>query len=122
VTGNDSIRSATSILDYIFRELAVSYLGREDLANADPHEVNADGLGQGEDGPLPALNLISKGFSRGAAPDNLVLFSALRGARPADAAEDPVLCPGCGELSLVRRGAELACTGCGETRTARRAE
>jgi ribonucleoside-diphosphate reductase alpha chain len=36
VTGNDSIKSATSILDYVFRELGVSYLGRDDLANADP--------------------------------------------------------------------------------------
>ena len=33
VFGNDRILSATSILDYIFRELAVSYLGREDLAH-----------------------------------------------------------------------------------------
>jgi hypothetical protein len=32
VQGNDSIKNATSILDYIFRELAVSYLGRNDLA------------------------------------------------------------------------------------------
>ena len=32
VTGNDRITRATSILDYIFRELAVSYLGRDDLA------------------------------------------------------------------------------------------
>ena len=33
VEGNDRILSATSILDYIFRELAISYLGREDLAH-----------------------------------------------------------------------------------------
>ena len=83
VTGNDSIRSATSILDYIFRELAVSYLDRHDLANADPDELNADGLGRGkaDDGlaepepePQPASRFISKGFSRGAAPDNLVFL------------------------------------------------
>ena len=81
VTGNDSIRSATSILDYIFRELAVSYLDRDDLANVDPDEFNADGLGRGladgvlaEAEPLPASRFISKGFSRGAAPDNLVFL------------------------------------------------
>ena len=45
VTGNDSIRKATSILDYIFRELAVSYLGRDDLAEVD--NVSHDGLGGG---------------------------------------------------------------------------
>src|SRR4029079_17565143 len=44
---NDSIKSATSILDYIFRELAVSYLDRDDLANADPEEFSPDSVGKG---------------------------------------------------------------------------
>src|SRR5690606_20188380 len=35
VIGNDAIKSATSILDYVFRELAISYLGRNDLAHVD---------------------------------------------------------------------------------------
>eukprot|EP01034_Spumella_vulgaris_P000482 gene482-640_t len=48
VTGNDSVKSATSILDYVFRELGVSYLGRNDLSNADGEELNADGLGRGK--------------------------------------------------------------------------
>src|SRR5256885_11970730 len=39
VQGNDSIKYATSMLDYIFRELAVSYLSRFDLAHVDPSEV-----------------------------------------------------------------------------------
>ncbi|MBW8733137.1 MAG: ribonucleoside-diphosphate reductase, partial [Asticcacaulis sp.] len=75
VTGNDRVRSATSILDYIFRELAISYLDRDDLANADPDALNADGLGQGKSVPddaLPASRLISKGFARGTT-DNLVV-------------------------------------------------
>jgi ribonucleoside-diphosphate reductase alpha chain len=38
VQGNDSIKNATSILDYVFRELAVSYLGRNDLAHVDRSE------------------------------------------------------------------------------------
>ena len=42
VTGNDSIRSATSILDYVFRELAVSYLDRPDLANVRPSTTDID--------------------------------------------------------------------------------
>ena len=85
VTGNDRVKSATSILDYIFRELAISYLDRDDLSNADPAELNADGLGQGYfhgDTPetdevpsnaMPASQLISKGFARGTATDNLVV-------------------------------------------------
>src|SRR5690606_17158810 len=39
VQGNETIKNATSILDYIFRELAVSYLGRNDLAHVDPAEI-----------------------------------------------------------------------------------
>ncbi len=38
VEGNDAIKIATSILDYIFRELAISYLGRSDLAHAEPRD------------------------------------------------------------------------------------
>ena len=45
VQGNDTIKNATSILDYIFRELAVSYLGRNDLAHVDVSEIANTGLG-----------------------------------------------------------------------------
>ncbi|TNC72575.1 vitamin B12-dependent ribonucleotide reductase [Rubellimicrobium roseum] len=48
VQGNDSIKSATSILDYIFRELAISYLDRTDLAHVAPKGASFDELGQGE--------------------------------------------------------------------------
>ena len=47
VQGNDSIKYATSILDYVFRELAVSYMGRFDLAHVDPSETNFDAMGRG---------------------------------------------------------------------------
>ena len=63
VQGNDSIKYATSMLDYIFRELAVSYLSRFDLAHVDPSESNFDALGKGvEEGrPLPETRYVSKG-------------------------------------------------------------
>ena len=48
VQGNDSIKNATSILDYIFRELAVSYLGRTDLAHVTPEGASFDDLGSGQ--------------------------------------------------------------------------
>ncbi|MDF1736608.1 MAG: hypothetical protein P1U37_15055, partial [Minwuia sp.] len=49
-------KNATSILDYIFRELAVSYLGRNDLAHVEPSDLRADALGDGADeGNLPDL-------------------------------------------------------------------
>jgi ribonucleoside-diphosphate reductase alpha chain len=39
VTGNEKIKMATSVIDYIFRELAVTYLGRNDLAHVEPEEI-----------------------------------------------------------------------------------
>jgi ribonucleoside-diphosphate reductase alpha chain len=66
VQGNDSIKYATSILDYIFRELAVSYLERFDLAHIDPSQTGYDALGKGVDeGKAPvASQYVSKGLTR----------------------------------------------------------
>ncbi|WP_240623381.1 TSCPD domain-containing protein [Brevundimonas lutea] len=119
VTGNDSIRSATSVLDYIFRELAVSYLGRSELANAEP---DIDPLPETEaPEEVPAARFISKGFARGAAPDNLVVVpfgqdrNRTREAAPIPPAAngDAEPCPACGDLALQRRGASLVCDTCG---------
>ncbi len=49
VQGNETIKNATSILDYIFRELAVSYLDRTDLAHVKPGGQSFDDLGRGDD-------------------------------------------------------------------------
>jgi ribonucleoside-diphosphate reductase alpha chain len=121
VSGNDSIKSATSILDYIFRELAVSYLDRDDLANADPDAFSADGLGAGEaDGrpeePLPASKFISKGFSRGTTPDNLVVVpfgSRKTRAEEAESKGSADVCPACGDMALVHKGSGFTCESCG---------
>jgi ribonucleoside-diphosphate reductase alpha chain len=67
VQGNDSIKYATSILDYVFRELAVSYQERFDLAHVDPSEAGFDALGKGEaEGKPqpPASQYVSKGLTR----------------------------------------------------------
>ncbi len=48
VEGNDTIKMATSILDYLFRELAISYLGRNDLAHVQPEDLRHDTVGKGE--------------------------------------------------------------------------
>ncbi|PSO31492.1 vitamin B12-dependent ribonucleotide reductase [Bradyrhizobium sp. MOS002] len=80
VQGNDSIKYATSILDYVFRELAVSYLSRFDLAHVDPSETGFDVLGKGvEEGKEPddhgqrASKLVSRGLTR-SRTDNLVVM------------------------------------------------
>ncbi|QPF87818.1 vitamin B12-dependent ribonucleotide reductase [Bradyrhizobium genosp. L] len=81
VQGNDSIKYATSILDYVFRELAVSYMSRFDLAHVDPNESGFDALGKGvEEGKEPdetptqqATKYLSKGLTR-SRTDNLVIM------------------------------------------------
>src|SRR5690554_1183335 len=75
VMGNDRIKNATSILDYVFRELAVSYLDRDDLAHVNPESPTS--LGKGADeakggrtapapaAPMPADRFVSRGMTRG---------------------------------------------------------
>src|SRR6266446_3674044 len=46
VEGNETIKMATSILDYLFRELAISYLGRNDLAHVGPADLMPDTVGK----------------------------------------------------------------------------
>ena len=86
VYGNDRILSATSILDYIFRELAISYLNREDLAHTPSigsnHEKNKDNeLGENDD-QNQFLKLVkditSKGFVRNNYKKKLVDLSDIR--------------------------------------------
>lgn len=63
IQGNDAIKNATSILDYVFRELAVSYLDRHDLAHVDQSEFSTTQMGKSiQDGTTDA---VSKGWTRG---------------------------------------------------------
>ena len=86
VEGNDTIKMATSLLDYLFRELAISYLGRDDLAHATPADLAPDTTGRGEKGDsLPEMDtqvtealervqqFASTGYVRGS---NLVVFKS----------------------------------------------
>jgi ribonucleoside-diphosphate reductase alpha chain len=85
VQGNEAIKNATSILDYVFRELAVSYLSRFDLAHVDPRETGFDALGKGveegrpADAP-PATKYLSKGLTR-SRTDKLVVMPGGADAR-----------------------------------------
>ena len=67
VMGNDSIKNATSVLDYIFRELAISYLGRNDLAHVPPNQDEdiGDGVDENPRGKEIVRKVTSNGFVRG---------------------------------------------------------
>ncbi|MBU6407544.1 MAG: hypothetical protein KGS44_10485 [Alphaproteobacteria bacterium] len=120
VKGNDSVRHATSILDYVFRELAVSYLERADLAQIDPLSAKSDGLGAQALQMEEAARLISRGFSRGQAPDNLVMLRPKGGNRTEKSVvylSDP--CPACGNFTLQEHETDKACDACGWTEASR---
>ena len=82
VEGNDAIKMATSILDYIFRELAISYLGRTDLAHVQPNDLLPDAMGSGaSEGEMTALDetdaaidAVKRYASTGYVRNNLVVF------------------------------------------------
>ena len=80
VAGNDRILSASSILDYVFRELAISYLGKEELAHtpsiASTKNINSE---SNDDKFLKIVkNITSKGFVRSNYEEKLVDLSAVR--------------------------------------------
>jgi ribonucleoside-diphosphate reductase alpha chain len=83
VIGNDSIKNATSVLDYIFRELAVSYLGRHDLAHVPPALDDDLGRGVAEESRRPAATefaqTISKVTSTGFVRGQLNQFVVVKG-------------------------------------------
>ena len=92
VQGNDAIKNATSILDYIFRELAISYLGRNDLAHIAPEEIGNTILGGGVDqdkapgdaaGAPTASSVVSRGLVRSKADKLMLVRGQLGGEAPA---------------------------------------
>ena len=107
VEGNDTIKMATSILDYIFRELAVSYLDRSDLAHVVPEDLAPDSLGSGEGktnfeenagvGAQEAVERIaSKGYVRSK-------FMVIKGARDFNE-ENTATASATGELAMSTGG------------------
>lgn len=142
VAGSDTIKLSTSLIDFVFRELAISYLGRYDLAHVEPEQLmnSATGLRPGSQAPGLAANLPSLptgtplpfpetgapeavGASSAPAPVQPALQPVTVGARSAVSAAqvarekgytgDP--CPECGHLTLVRNGACMKCQTCGAT-------
>ncbi len=138
VTGNDSITSATSILDYIFKELAVSYLGRIDLAQNIPDYDNTDGLNEAEHTTpqqtseqqiaIPTEKLISKGYARGYYTNNVIDLAAKKKNKTTLTDQTPHLsnndelqdkrtysgdpCQNCGYFTLIEYHDYFLCESC----------
>ena len=81
VEGNDSIKMSTSILDYIFRELAVSYLGRNDLAHVQPEDLDPSTVGNGKQteainsATQETMEMVEKLASQGYMRSNLLVVN-----------------------------------------------
>jgi ribonucleoside-diphosphate reductase alpha chain len=115
VQGNDAIKSATSILDYVFRELAISYAGRDDLAHVTMDDLGATTIGRGDDaeglpasGSTPAARVVSKGLVRGKSTNFLGVVEGGGGALGATAVGGAAVYAMAGATALKRQDAEIA--------------
>ncbi|MEK6709520.1 MAG: vitamin B12-dependent ribonucleotide reductase [Nitrospinota bacterium] len=136
VDGNRAIKMSTSIIDYIFRELAISYLGRHELAQVTPEDLRSDTLGRPKD-EVPEFDAEESEeeevqallpFSKTDTPKSAHLHY-----RKADGAGEPAprrggvaeeakfkgyvgeACGDCGSFAVVRNGTCLKCLDCGAT-------
>ena len=132
VSGNDQIKMATSVIDYVFRELAITYLERNDLSHVPVEEIRGDAMGRrpGEgpvadepEVPAPAPRRAPKpaAAARPAVPVSGG-SGAVAAARQMTAAEIARLkgyegeaCGECGQFTMVRNGTCLKCVTCGTT-------
>ncbi len=134
VQGNDSVKNATSILDYIFRELGISYLDRTDLAHVTSDNHRFDDLGEDANHGQDELDLLktaaSAGYFRNRFPGDPDTMEQAEGqalageqavaeiaagdsARVKGYEGDP--CGDCGNYTLVRSGTCMHCVTCGST-------
>jgi ribonucleoside-diphosphate reductase alpha chain len=130
VKGNDRIKMATSVIDYIFRELAITYLGRTDLSHVPDDDLRSDALGtKPGQGPIAesedaeasaprrvvpaAIGRAVRPLSGGSGAVAAKTLSASEVARLKGYEGDP--CGDCGQFTMVRNGTCLKCITCGTT-------
>jgi ribonucleoside-diphosphate reductase alpha chain len=131
VQGHDYVKMATSVIDYIFRDLAISYLKRTDLGQIKPEDIEDNNSPKNEAVANSAARHISSKTTRGTSSqaahrDSPAQAAAPRAAGPQDIGAvriaqarikgyegDP--CPGCGSFTLVRNGTCMKCDTCGGT-------
>ena len=101
VTGNDAIKMSTSILDYTFRELAISYLDRHDLGHVSTDDLDVDTTGGGEAQSELVNKVTSRGFIR---KQGLVVYSNNSSAAQAVATDQTATT----SLKPATKGAGLA--------------
>ncbi|MBT4790976.1 MAG: vitamin B12-dependent ribonucleotide reductase [Halobacteriovoraceae bacterium] len=128
VQGHDNLKMATSVIDYVFRDLACKYLGRYDLVHVKPTDLESDKI-SGESGQEePLLEMIEKTekvtHADGTVSTQKVLTKQLNSqmesrARKMSEAKmkgyEGDACPECQSFTLLRNGSCLKCDSCGAT-------
>ena len=129
VNGNPHVKMSTSVIDYIFRELAVTYLGREDLAHVPSDQITTRDLrpiGEEAEPAKPAAPVAA------VAPAPTPVAAPVAPAAPAPVAKASSsyeseydkakqlgytgdACPECGSMTMVRNGTCMKCITCGST-------
>tara|TARA_R110002096_G_scaffold324349_2_gene518394 strand:- start:6066 stop:9656 length:3591 start_codon:yes stop_codon:yes gene_type:complete len=124
VTGNPHVKMTTSVIDYIFRELAVAYMGREDLAHVSPDQITTR-----EMRPTPGGEVVETTKVVAVAPalvEEKVPVAATQQAKATSSYESDYdkakqlgytgeACPECGSMTMVRNGTCSKCITCGST-------
>ncbi len=123
VRGHDKIKMSTSVIDFIFRDLALTYLKRADLAQVQTEDLmatttaEADRVGDRIASPGEATReggtASRAGEPTGVAQNGEAALEAVRVARIQGYEGDP--CPACGNFTLVRSGTCMKCEVCGTT-------
>ena len=129
VVGNPHIKMTTSVIDYIFRELAAVYLGREDLAHVPADEIMTRKMRPDDEDAAEDDAVSSAKTKKKPKPDNVNVNSGSGTAAQEDDMSDfetdydrakqlgytGDACPECGSMTMIRNGTCLKCITCGAT-------
>lgn len=131
VVGHDNIKMATSVIDYVFRDLACRYLGRHDLVHVKPDQLKPDTISGETKSDEPLLEMIEAGGEEvryadgGTAKIPTKVFTKqansemLESQRKRQVAKmkgyESEGCPECGAFTMLRNGTCMKCDSCGST-------
>ncbi|MBY0516946.1 MAG: vitamin B12-dependent ribonucleotide reductase [Bacteriovoracaceae bacterium] len=125
VQGHDNIKMATSVIDYVFRDLAMKYLGRYDLVHIKPDDLRPGRISGESSGDEPLLAMmeethhadgqvsVEKVFTR---ESDAGLMSQMKKRQDAKLkGYEGEACPECQSFTMLRNGACMKCDSCGAT-------
>jgi ribonucleoside-diphosphate reductase alpha chain len=127
VQGHDNLKMATSVIDYVFRDLACRYLGRHDLVHVKPTDLESDKISGESKDDEPLLDMIEtkqtthadgrvstqKVYTKKADSEMFTQAKKMQEARMKGYEGES--CPECQSFTLLRNGSCMKCDTCGST-------